>query len=242
MLAQTHPAPISAPLVAPLLRETASAAAVSAIAVIAAENALAAVHWVAKTWGPDADFRDPGHSSHASVVEPGSPTRRFADALDLLVSECRRYTADLGLDGVAHARDVIERHYNAHTADLVLDTLEKSRERIYALGISEAATMPRPKRLPTPAERRAGQLEVLRRLFAEPPFAVLEAPLEALLRAFRSPGAAPDDPAVLATLPAIKDAIHQAFDQGADEGLVQNVLSMWTQATGGPIISVSPPG
>lgn len=223
----------------PLLRVQASEAAVVFLARAAAINTIAAARWAAITWGPDARF-DAHHPAAAADLD--TPIGRAADAIASLAGACGRHRAVTGQDGLDIAETVVARDFGAAVAAAVLGPLLSVRKADLAFAsetgfdldaaIDESgpADVPRDPD-PTSSDRAAGCAAILDYLMADHRLAPVRGALEAL--------AAASGGELDAAVVAVAAALQAAADQGLSLTELRTALDAWSDATGGPRVSVN---
>jgi hypothetical protein len=215
----------------PLLRAMEAEAAVEALATIVAENSRAAWPWIARH--RDADACVQADDALDAAMHEASPVRKLAEAQDALSTACWRYRISTGRDGLALARDTIERSYGNSTATWALRPLAVAAEAwaevdgILASGPPEPLP-PEPE--PTPEQRRVGAQLFAEWYLSNPRLRQLRDSLDALMGA-RGADGRDYSPAALET---VRSALVEARDSGVDLEALQMMLNMWTAATGGP--------
>jgi hypothetical protein len=214
----------------PLLCAMEAEAAVEALATVVAENSRAAWPWIARHRDA-AGLR--GDDLLDASLHQSSPVRKLAEAQDALSTACWRYRISTGRDGLALARETIERIYGTNVATWALRPLVIAAEAwaevddIIASGPPEPLP-PEPE--PTVEQRRAGARVFAEWYLSDPRFRPLKDSLEALMVS-RGAGARDYGPTALE---AVRSALVAARDDGVEVEALQIVLTMWTAATGGP--------
>lgn len=233
----------------PMLRAEAAEMGVTHLAHIAAVNALATVRWLAETWCEDAGPHDRRHPALAAAQDPASPAWRLADTQVALSGACDCYRATTGADGLALARQVIERDYGSVVADYALKPLlavAAANVELAALGFDinaliDAAelTAPPPPPVPTPAQLQAGAGALANWALSDPRICGLADRLRALQEAQQADAGEAHGRMTAPALAAVCAALQAAADQDVEPERMQGTLDLWARATGGPRIVVS---